>query len=64
MIFALLMEFESEVENGADTSIATATAQDLVWKSKLIVGFNEGDLTELFANRAALAGVKSGADRL
>lgn len=64
MIFALLMEFEPEVESGADTSTATATAQDLVEKRKQVAGFNEGDLTELFANRAALASVKSGADRL
>jgi hypothetical protein len=58
------MEFEPEVENGADTSIGFAAAQDLVRKRNQIVGFNEGDLTELFANRAALTGVKSVADRL
>ncbi|MBL8187700.1 MAG: hypothetical protein JNK38_06815 [Acidobacteria bacterium] len=64
MIFALLMEFEPEVESGADTSIATQTAQDWVQNRKPVAEFNEGDLTELFANRAPLAGVKSGADRL
>lgn len=64
MIFALLMEFEPEVESGADTSTAIATAQDLVGKRKQVAGFNEGDLTEFFANRAGLAGVKSIADRL
>lgn len=58
------MEFESEVESGADTSIGLVMAQDLACQRKPVAAFNEGDLTELFANRAAIAYVKSGAVRL
>lgn len=51
-------------KSGADTSTATATAQDLIQQRKQMAAFNEGDLTELFANRAAFVDVKRIADRL
>jgi hypothetical protein len=58
------MEFESEVESGADTSIGFVTAQDLARQRKPVADFHEGDLTEFFANRTVIAYVKRVADRL
>jgi hypothetical protein len=39
-------------------------AQDFARQRRSTDALNEGDLTEFFANRTAIAYVKSGADRL